>query len=344
MASITLPPLTSSRLALFWETQFTTKPQPPPPSTSLAGQTALITGSNTGIGLEAARIFLELHLSHLIIAVRSVDKGEAVAAPLRQAFPDAKVDVWPLDLLSYPSIQAFASRCASLPRLDIAILNAAVSQPVFTLSPAGHEETFQVNYLSTALLAILLLPILKPKSPSQEPGRLALVSSGLGLQAAFANRDAEPLIPSFDDPTDWGKPAARDRYSITKTLVLMLVYTLSERVSASDVIISAVDPGFTGGSQLHRNLPAPVKAFLVLLKAATARSLQHAAWAYVDAVAVRGEETHGSFVMNWAIYPFHHLMYTPEGKKTMGRLWEETLEELEFVQARKVVDSMKMNV
>lgn len=64
-----------------------------------------------------------------------------------------------------------------------------------------HEESLQVNYVSTTLLSILLLPILKAKGPlSGEPAHLTIVSAALALAASFSNKTANPLIASFDDP------------------------------------------------------------------------------------------------------------------------------------------------
>lgn len=238
--------------------------------------------------------------------MRSLEKGEAAATPLRKAHPTAQIEVWALDMLSYPSIQAFAKRCSALPRLDIAILNAALGGSLkYTANPStGHEQLFQVNYLSTALLGILLLPILKgKKSDSSVPGRLTIVSSGLGLISQFPNRDAVPLIPSFNDPQNWGVTASGERYSVTKTLEMMLVLKLSEMVASSDVVVNAVDPGFTAGTGLQRDAPGFVKPILALLHALSARSVEQAAWTYIDAVRVKGRESHGSYIQNWSIYP-----------------------------------------
>lgn len=74
------------------------------PYVSLSGKTLLITGSNSGIGLAFVNILPTLGLSHLIMAVRSVEKGEAAAAPIRRAYPDCIIEVWNLDMLSYSSI------------------------------------------------------------------------------------------------------------------------------------------------------------------------------------------------------------------------------------------------
>src|SRR4051794_26079245 len=92
------------------------------------------------------------------------------------------------------------------------ILNAGLSQIKFRINEStGHEEVFQVNYLSTALLAMLLLPTLKEKRANGLPGRLTIVSFGLAFTATFANQDAEPLISSFDDPAGWNISVASDR-------------------------------------------------------------------------------------------------------------------------------------
>ena len=243
------------------------------------------------------------NLSHVILAVRSVEKGEKAAQLLRRAHPKAKVDVWALDMLSYDSIQAFAKRCGSLLRLDIVILNAAFGGMSFSINACtGHEAIFQVNYLSTALLSILLLPILKEKRASGAPGRMAIVSSGLALQASFKNRNIDPLIPSFDDGKDWGMMSAANRYNDTKTMVLMLVLKLSQAVGAEDVVVTAVDPGYTKSTGLDREAPGFAKAMLMPLKL-VARTPEQAAWTYIDAITADGRVSHGSFLLNWKIYP-----------------------------------------
>ena len=299
MASMSLPPSTDSLLSIMIKGMRTPNKQPKP---SLAGQTCLITGSNSGIGLACAKILPTLGISHLIMAVRSTQKGEAVAAPIRQAHPGVKIDVWDLDMLSYPSIQAFAQRCSTLPRLDIAILNAGVgSGPASQINAStGHEETIQVNYLSTALLAILLLPMLSPKTPLSAPGRLTIVGSGTALLATFANHAANPLLPSFDTPFS-GFVAAGERYAVSKVLVMMLVHQLSQLVSSDRVIINTVEPGLTSGTQLHRDFSGGGKVFMAVMKKTSAKTPEQAAYTYVDAVGVQGKESHGGFVMFWEV-------------------------------------------
>lgn len=134
-----------------------------------------------GLGFEASRQLLRLGLSHLIMGVRSQTKGDAAADALRREFPGSNISIWLLDHESYDSIRAFVSRCETFPRIDFAILNAAVAKHGFTAVIAtGHETMMQVNNLSTVLLAILLLPVLKAKrKATNKPPVLSLVGSDL---------------------------------------------------------------------------------------------------------------------------------------------------------------------
>lgn len=103
-------------------------------------------------------------------------------------------------------VRAFARKCNDLLRLDIAIISAGIMNTAYRASPStGHEEMFQINYLSTALLAVLLLPALSSKNTTDAPGRLTLVASGAALIAEFAERHESPLIPAFDNG-DRGPP------------------------------------------------------------------------------------------------------------------------------------------
>ncbi|KAF4427634.1 Short chain dehydrogenase yanD [Colletotrichum fructicola] len=336
-SSINLPPLTSGTMGLTVKAMCA-KPQMPPNDLSLSGQTAIITGSNAGIGLTCADMLLEHKLSHLIMAVRSQKKGEEAASKLRQTHPSANIEVWPLDMMSYDSIQQFVDRCATLPRIDFVILNAGIVKEHFQLSQYGHEESIQVNYLSTALLAILLLPVLKAKKFDGKARTLSIVNSGTSLMANFKEADKVPLLPAFDDETTFNN---LERYPNSKILGQCFIIKLAEYVRKEDVVVNLVDPGLTKGTNLHTNLSGILKAFMGAAKGLTGRPLEKAASTYVNVAVVRGEETHGSFLMDWEISPFASMLYEPKGKAATERLWEETMEELEFAGVRSILRSMQ---
>lgn len=288
---------------IFFKNQFRSKPTWPSHDTSLAGKVAFVTGANQGLGLEASEQLLSIGLSRLIIAVRSIAKGEAAANTLRAKYPQATIDVFQLDMSSYSSIQAFAAQVEQLEHVDIAILNAGVRKTKFELGPStGHEETIQVNYISTALLCILLLPIFKRKSTSasSEPGRISIVGSGLAFQAKFRNRTASPLLASFDDSKSFD---VLDQYNTSKLLGMMFLWKLDEYVSADDVVINLVDPGFVNGTSLSRELSPAVSVLMASWKYVAARSLKVGASTYVDAAVLKGKESHGSYIMSWKISP-----------------------------------------
>lgn len=313
---------------------------PPPVHADLTGQIAIITGANRGLGYEAARRFLQLGLSRLILAVRSQTKGDTAAALLRTAFPDAVVEVWILDMVSQRSVQLFAARCdQELERLDVVVLNAGLQNLELTTFADGqrYETTYQVNYLSTVLLAVLLLPVLRKKRGSalgarRQPARLVVVGSSISYWAEFVPL-AGPVLPRVAVPEVPYRGC--NQYAITKMLLAGFVPQLAEMVKPDEVIVSLVSPGLVveQNESWISHCPWPGRVMLRAL----GRSLEWGANTYVDAVVNKGVESHGSFVSNWAIKPYPAVYYTAEGKEMMNRLWEETMEELRLTGAILVI-------
>jgi NAD(P)-dependent dehydrogenase (short-subunit alcohol dehydrogenase family) len=302
-----LQPSTRSFGQVFYHNQFKAKPNWPSPGTNLLDKTAIVTGGNTGLGYEAAAQLLDLGLSHLVLGCRSLERGEAAATKLRQQHPEAKVEVWLLDMASYKSIQSFAQRVdADLQRIDFVLLNAGVLRLRFVQVPStGHEEGLQVNYLSTVLLTLLLLPTLKAKGPprGQEPAHLTIVSAALSLAAKFPNRDADPLLVSFDDAKTFDP---QEHYHTNKLLAHMFLWKLVDHVSADDVVVNLADPAWCKGTEIGRDAPGPLKFAGVIFGALTGRSQRVGASCLVDALVNKGKESHGCFLMSWEIHPYVH--------------------------------------
>ncbi|KAH7163427.1 hypothetical protein B0J13DRAFT_36801 [Dactylonectria estremocensis] len=307
-----------------------------PKSVRLSGQTALVTGSNVGLGFECARQLLALDLSHLILAVRSQSKGNAAATKLRAEFPSAEIEVSLVDMTSYKSIVAFAQRCEALPRLDIAILNAGLSRPKFERAEeTKHETTFQVNYLSTALLALLLLPILKSKRVAEAPGRLALVGSDTAYWADWKDPSCESAFEVIDDAASF---ASMNAYKTSKLLLLLFLDKLAQQVSADDVIINVPNPGACRGTEFGADSRSRVeKFFFGVMAFIMGRPVAVGARQYVDAVTRLGAESHGGFVSEGKVKPFPTMMYENSGRVLQETLWQETLEEFEFVDPQSIL-------
>ncbi|KAL4782683.1 hypothetical protein BJX76DRAFT_332216 [Aspergillus varians] len=246
-------------------------------------------------------------------------------------------------MLSYASIQAFIKRCGDdLPRIDFIILNAAMMSGEFSIHEStGHEVCFQVNYLSTALLTILLLPILKAKrNPRQDkPSRITIVGSGLALSANFPERNSQSVIGAFDSPEYFSN---LDRYSTTKLLLLIFISKLAPYVDPSDVVVNVADPAFVATPGLDRNIPAHLKYTNGLGRMLVARSIEAGAWAYIDTAVVKPNSTHGSWLANWEVHAFPKIMYSLEGRQASDTLWQETLADLDWAGVRGILSAMGM--
>ncbi|KAK6334273.1 hypothetical protein TWF730_003487 [Orbilia blumenaviensis] len=340
MSSRDLPPLTSNYWRRFWRSQHT-KPPPFPKGIDLVGQVAIVTGSNTGLGFESSRQFLTLGLSRLIMAVRSVERGEEAAGKLRASFPNAVVDVWLLDMSSYASIQAFVAKVEKdLGRLDIAVLNAGVNRLAFKVNETTHhEETVQINYLSTFLLAVLLLPSLKNKSPPGSPGRLTVISSALANIAVLPDHSSTAMLTALDDQKKFGQAA----YGNSKLLGHLFLWKLMdlEYVKSEDVVMNLIEPGFLKGTEFNRDVKGGLAIGLKLFQALTARPVVDAGTTVIDATVVKGSEAHGCYLADWEVRPFPPFLYTQEGRDTMDKLWGETMTEFGFANARGVLEGMK---
>lgn len=183
---------------------------PPYPTTDFIGQTVIVTGANTGLGLEAARHLVRLNAGKVILAVRSLEKGEAARKSIEASEKKTDVaEVWKLDLASYESVKKFASKAQSLKRLDAVIENAAVYKFDFSVAE-GNESTVTVNIFSTFLLALLLLPKMRETAVKFNVlPRLSIVASFVHYFTKFPERSS---VSIFDNLNEKDKANMNDRY------------------------------------------------------------------------------------------------------------------------------------
>ncbi|ETN44695.1 uncharacterized protein HMPREF1541_10365 [Cyphellophora europaea CBS 101466] len=306
----------------------------PTPTQSFEGQTVIITGSNTGLGLEAAKHVVRLGCSKLIIAVRSVDKGETAKRAVTAATScnPSTVEVWPLDLADYDSVKAFAARAhRELQRLDALIENAGVAN--FEWSWAmDNELMLTVNVVSTFLLAFLLLPKLRDTATRfQTTAHLTVVSSDGHFLVDFPEKDAPEGI--FNALNDKSKTRTQDRYPVTKLMEVFVVRELAARqeqraaaVGKPDVVINCVNPGFCK-SELTRDIDGIAvsigKFLLARTSEAGSRTLVHG--------AAGGPETHGQYMNLGKVIPPATVVVGKGGKETQEKLYAELVEKLEAI-------------
>ena len=122
----------------------------------LSGRVAVITGANSGLGLETARMLSE-HGARVIMACRNTEKGDAARASLLANNPTAELEVARLDLADLSQIRAFADSL-ELDRLDLLINNAGVMALPRRETADGFEMQIGTNHLGHFALTGLLLP------------------------------------------------------------------------------------------------------------------------------------------------------------------------------------------
>lgn len=143
-----------------------------------------MTGANVGLGREAARHFCRLGAARVILACRDLDKGRAAGADIEASTSrPGVVEAWQVDLGSFESVREFCRRAGDeLDRVDVVVENAGVAIGTYVECDGGFESTIAVNVVSTFLMALLLLPVLRRTAAvhNVEP-RLVVVSSDAHL-------------------------------------------------------------------------------------------------------------------------------------------------------------------
>lgn len=302
MATFDITPEKQASLTRFLYRQVTYKPVEVKDA-DLSGKTAIVTGSNTGVGFETARQLLGLGLSRLILAVRDEAKGKAAAAKLSPDDP-ARVAVWHLDLCDYDSVLAFVERAKTLDRLDIAVLNAGIGPVKRTFNgKTGHDEIIQVNYLSTALLAILLLPVVKAVRANQPaPSRITFTSSEVSAWAKFKVGQETPILAALDKKEP--NVDTVDRMFVSKLLGQFFIHELAKRVPPSVAVINGASPGSVHDSEFNRDLDkTPAGAVIKVVMRRVANMAAVGARMMTDAAVNHGEEVHGQFLSFQKLVP-----------------------------------------
>lgn len=186
------------------------------PTNDFTGQTVVVTGSNTGLGLETARHLVRLNAEKVILAVRNLEKGEAAKDSIEASERKTGVaEVWELDLASHESVQRFAKRAEGLRRLDAISENAAIYTFQFKIVD-GNESTMTVNVINTFLLALLLLPKMRETAVKfNVVPRISLVASFVHYLTSFPQKNADNI---FDYLNDEKVADMNDRYEMLRSL------------------------------------------------------------------------------------------------------------------------------
>ncbi|KAI9652362.1 MAG: hypothetical protein M1831_006840 [Alyxoria varia] len=323
------------------------------PSTDLTGRTYVVTGANSGLGLDCVKHLMRLNAARVVIGCRNVTKGEEAresALSSSESNPQAQdkhnntteLLVWPIDLSRFTSVTDFAARCTTeLDRLDGVVANAGVFSQQY-IQAEGYEQTLTVNVLSTFLLAKALLPKLRDSATRYDIlPRITIVGSAVHF---FADtKDIRQIPPgkvfetltrngNVGDPegkTDWTQ-----RYNLSKLLVAMCVQELAERVQKQEnergepfVVVNDVHPGYcrTG---LFRDADSVMQG--IGLKV-IGRSSEEGSRSLVHGL-LAGRESHGKYMGEGRVKSASPFLETEDGKRVQREVWEEVMGKLEPVR------------
>jgi NAD(P)-dependent dehydrogenase (short-subunit alcohol dehydrogenase family) len=197
-----------------------------------SGKAFFITGANTGIGFEAAKVFAGKG-GRVVLGCRNSEKGEDALSRIADAHPGADISLVEIDLADLSSVRSAADRVAQEPHLDVLVNNAGVMWNPKTMTKDGFESQFGINHLGHFALTGLLLPTLEATPDS----RVVTISSGGHRQG---NGDL-----FWDDLNADQEYHPRKRYYASKLANLLFTYELDRRLRAKDssTIAVAAHPG-----------------------------------------------------------------------------------------------------
>jgi NAD(P)-dependent dehydrogenase (short-subunit alcohol dehydrogenase family) len=206
------------------------------------GRTFVITGANSGIGLETARDLVSRG-AHVVLAVRDLAKGEQAKARLTGP---GSATVAELDLADLDSVETFGKTLnAEHTSLSALVCNAGIMGGPFGLTAQGHERQMGTNHLGHAALVTQLWPLLHSGG-----GRVVLVSSiaARGGRLSTATTREQLVAPS--------PYLSQVVYSNTKQANLLFAQELHRRAGRAGSPVSAVacHPGVSDTDLFLRQL------------------------------------------------------------------------------------------
>ena len=195
----------------------------------MKGKTVLVTGGNTGIGLETAAGLAAMG-ADTVITSRDPAKGTAAVDEIRRRHPEASVSAMQLDLSRLADVRRFVAEFEDrFPQLHVLINNAGLILADRQLTEDGFESTFQINHLGPFLLTHLLLDKLKASAPS----RIVNVASA-------AHRSGSLNFDDLQSERSYGKMRA---YGTTKLCNILFATELARRLKGTGVTAYSLHPG-----------------------------------------------------------------------------------------------------
>jgi len=222
----------------------------------------IITGANSGIGLECAMQMAKIAPNdQIILACRNMHTANAAIKKIKKRTNHQHLLFLPLDLASLQSVRDFKSAFSKLPFPVItALVNNAgglyAGQTAYTKD--GFEITFGTNHLGGFYLTLLLLPFV------EKAGSITFTASTVhdpttktGVEPPVYTNGNKLAFPK--ETPEKALSVAQRRYSTSKLCNVLTTYILHEKLAAKNIRVNAFDPGMVPGTGFVRTLSAPIR-------------------------------------------------------------------------------------
>lgn len=275
---------------------------------TMEDRVVIVTGANSGIGLETARA-LAKQGAHVVMTARNPEKGEAARDEVRTSAGHDRVDLLLADFGRLDDVRRLGDEIlARYPRVDVLVNNAGVILDQRQTTADGYEATFQVNHLAPYLLTRILLERLIESAPA----RIVNVSSGAHPAGGALD---------FDDLMSEGGYLGFRVYARSKLANILFTKELARRYGERGVSAFAVHPGVVATGFGRDGDTGGVFALGVKLFAPLFLSAAKGARTSIHCASAQGLEVHSGRYFVRA-RPSRTLIAQAEDPAAAERLWE----------------------
>lgn len=210
---------------------------------NLEGKTALITGSNSGLGYYTAKALAEKNC-HVILSCRTLEKSISTKNKLQKLIPGAQLSTIGIEMSDFNNVSNKCNQISNeYENLDLLINNAGIMHPPKTLNSQGYEIQFAVNHLAHMLLTLKLIPLLEKIKNS----RIVTVTSLAQFfgKVGWKNLKAENYYNK------------QESYATSKLANVMFALELSNNLKEKNILSLAAHPGIAKTNLFSAQRPNP---------------------------------------------------------------------------------------
>nr|POF17503.1 short-chain dehydrogenase/reductase tropg [Quercus suber] len=278
-----------------------------------------------------------LRISHLILACRNPEKGNAAAKSIRGQLSngDTKVSVWQVDLDEFASVKAFCARIHSdLEHLDGLICNAGIELNEYA-SSEGLERTLTINVVSTFYIAAEVLPKLRETARLRRADtHLEIVGSCIHVFGPDNQLQVDGNRSILDALSDEKVADMAQRYNLSKLMVhqcfneFVKTSLVKDDGSKNPVIMTLVNPGWCSTELARgRGQSTPERIMFVVF----GRTGEQGSRTLVHGI-MADRKSHGCYLSECKIKQQSSYVRSPKGLALQQRLWNEMTKKIERIK------------